>query len=565
MVGRAPQRHRENGHVGVAVLGGGAAAARQTPVLESAALMTIYRSPRPPVEIPATPLADFVLAGAAARGERAALVDSVTGRTLTYADLPGMVDRAAAALARLGLRRGDVCAIFSPNTVEYAVAVLANARLGAIVTTASPLSTRDDLVKQFRDCRARFLFTSPAVAATALDAARDVGIERVFSFGALPGAAPFDELIAVPRETPDVAIDPADVVALPYSSGTTGLPKGVRLSHRNLVANLRQIDACSHLRDGEDTLIGFLPFFHIYGLTVILMLGLRHGATIVVMPRFDLAAYLDLVERHRATVLHVVPPIVVALAKSPMAAGRDFSRVRKLFSGAAPLTAEVVGQCAARTGCPIEQGYGLTETSPATHATSADAAALKPGSVGSLVPNTECRIVDPATRRDAGPGQDGEIWIRGPQVMLGYLNRPDETRATIDEDGWLRTGDIGHADADGDFFVVDRLKELIKYKGCQVPPAELESVLLSHPAVADAAVVAQQDGEAGEIPRAFVVLKGPATADELMAFVAARVAAYKKVRRVDFIDAIPKSPSGKILRRLLRDLPAGAGAAWQQR
>jgi acyl-CoA synthetase (AMP-forming)/AMP-acid ligase II len=239
--------------------------------------------------------------------------------------------------------------------------------------------------------------------------------------------------------------------------------------------------------------------------------------------------------------------------------------VRKLFSGAAPLTAEVVGQCAARTGCPIEQGYGLTETSPATHATSADAAALKPGSVGSLVPNTECRIVDPATRRDAGPGQDGEIWIRGPQVMLGYLNRPDETRATIDEDGWLRTGDIGHADADGDFFVVDRLKELIKYKGCQVPPAELESVLLSHPAVADAAVVAQQDGEAGEIPRAFVVLKGPATADELMAFVAARVAAYKKVRRVDFIDAIPKSPSGKILRRLLRDLPAGAGAAWQQR
>jgi acyl-CoA synthetase (AMP-forming)/AMP-acid ligase II len=177
------------------------------------------------------------------------------------------------------------------------------------------------------------------------------------------------------------------------------------------------------------------------------------------------------------------------------------------------------------------------------------------------VADTECRVVDPVTRRDVECGQDGEIWIRGPQVMLGYLNCPDETRETIDEEGWLHTGDIGHANADGDFFIVDRLKELIKYKGCQVPPAELESVLLSHPAVADAAVVAQKDEEAGEIPRAFVVLKAPATAEELMAFVAVRVAAYKKVRRVDFIDAIPKSPSGKILRRLLRDMPAGAGAA----
>jgi acyl-CoA synthetase (AMP-forming)/AMP-acid ligase II len=522
--------------------------------------MTIYRSARPTVEIPDIPLADCVLARAAERGDRAAFVDSVTGRTVTYGGLPAMVDRAAASLARLGLRRGEVCAIFSPNTVDYAVAVLAIARLGAIVTTASALSTRDDLVKQFTDCRARFLFTAPAVAETALAAARDAGIERVFSFGATPGATPFDELRDTPGTPPRVAIDPLDVVALPYSSGTTGLPKGVQLTHRNLVANLQQVDACDHLGDGEDTLIAFLPFFHIYGLVVIMLLGLRRGATIVVMPRFELSAYLDLVERHRATVLHVVPPVVLALAKSPAAAGRDFSHVRKLFSGAAPLTADVIDQCTARMGCAVEQGYGLTETSPATHATSASVAAAKPGSVGSPVPNTECRIVDPATRRDADPGQDGEIWIRGPQVMLGYLNRPDETRATIDEDGWLHTGDIGHADADGDFFVVDRLKELIKYKGCQVPPAELESVLLSHPAVADAAVVAQQDEEAGEIPRAFVVLKMPATAEELMAFVAERVAPYKKIRRVDFIAAIPKSPSGKILRRLLRDTVAGAGA-----
>jgi acyl-CoA synthetase (AMP-forming)/AMP-acid ligase II len=195
----------------------------------------------------------------------------------------------------------------------------------------------------------------------------------------------------------------------------------------------------------------------------------------------------------------------------------------------------------------------MTEASPATHTTSEESAAIKAGSIGVPVASTECRVVDPATGTDAIPGQDGELWVRGPQVMLGYLNRPDETRATLDLDGWLHTGDIGHADGDGHFFVVDRLKELIKYKAMQIAPAELESVLLSHPAVADAAVVPAKDEEAGEVPRAFVVLKAPATPEELMAFVAQRVAPYKKIRQLDFIDAIPKSPSGKILRRVLRD------------
>jgi acyl-CoA synthetase (AMP-forming)/AMP-acid ligase II len=206
-----------------------------------------------------------------------------------------------------------------------------------------------------------------------------------------------------------------------------------------------------------------------------------------------------------------------------------------------------------RISCVVQQGYGLTETSPVALITSGDPTKIKHGSIGFPVANTECRIVNIETGRDVAPGEDGEIWIRGPQVMRGYFNRPAETRATLDDEGWLHSGDIGHADEDGHFFVVDRLKELIKYKGMQVPPAELESVLLSHPAVADAAVVALHDGECGEIPRAFVVLKGSATADELMAYVAGRVAPYKKVRRLDFIDAIPKSPSGKILRRLLRD------------
>jgi acyl-CoA synthetase (AMP-forming)/AMP-acid ligase II len=522
--------------------------------------MAIYRSPHPPVEIPALPLADFVLARASARGERAALIDAPTGRTITYAQLPGLVDRAAAALARRGIAKGDVCAIFSPNAPEYAIAVLAIARLGAIVTTASPMCTRDDLVRQFGDSRPRILFTSAAVRDTALAAvesfrlkAEATGLAEVISFGTMDGATPFDELLAEPGTPPPVAIEPDDVVALPYSSGTTGLPKGVMLTHRNLIANILQTDGTRHLREGADTLICFLPFFHIYGLVIIMLLGLRSGGTLVVMPRFELERYLDLVERYRATMLHVVPPVVLALAKSPAAGGRDYSSVRKLFSGAAPLGADVINQCTARLDCVLQQGYGLTETSPTTHATSEDPATNKPGSIGVPIANTECRVVDPATGADAAPGEDGEIWIRGPQVMRGYLNCPEATRATIDADGWLHTGDIGHADADGHFFVVDRLKELIKYKGMQIAPAELEAALLSHPAVADAAVVPRQDDAAGEIPHAFVVLKGEASAEELMTFVAARVASYKKIRALEFIDAIPKSPSGKILRRVLRD------------
>src|SRR5262249_32248056 len=273
--------------------------------------MTIYRSPHATVDIPGIPLADFVLARASARGDRPALIDSSTGRTITYAQLTDLVDRAAAALARLGLGRGEVCAIFSPNTPDYAVAVLAVARLGAIVTTASPLSTRDDLIRQFLDSHTRFLFASPAVAATGLEAATAARLERVFTFGAVSGATPFADLLASPGTPPPASIGPHDVVALPYSSGTTGLPKGVRLSHRNLVANLVQMNAASHLRDGGDTLVAFLPFFHIYGLEVILLLGLWSGATIVVMPKFELEPYLDLVERYRATVLHVVPPVVL--------------------------------------------------------------------------------------------------------------------------------------------------------------------------------------------------------------------------------------------------------------
>ncbi len=514
----------------------------------------IYRSPRPAVDIPNMPLADFVLARAHERGNRPALVDSTTGRTITYDQLPDLVDRAAAGFARLGLGKGDVCAVLSPNTPEYPLSMLALARLGAITTTASPLYTKTDLARHLTDSRARILITSTLLAPTWSGVAAECGVEHVITFDRGTNAIPFDELLSAPGTPPPVSIHPTDLVALPYLSGTTGLPKGVMLTHRNLIANILQVNAAGHCLDNRDTTIAFLPFFHIYGMVVVGLLGLWSGSTLIVMPKFDLDSYLDLVERHRATLLHVVPPVVVALAKHPSVDRRDYSSIRKLFSGAAPLGATTIEQCTCRINCVLQQGYGLTETSPATHVTSDDPATNKYGSIGQPVSNTECRVVDPATGADVAPGQDGEIWVRGPQVMRGYFNCPDATSATIDDDHWLHTGDIGHADAEGDFYIVDRLKELIKYKGMQVPPAELEAILLTHPAVADAAVVPLKDDEAGEIPRAFVVLKAPATAGELMAFVAGRVAPYKKIRRLDFIDAIPKSPSGKILRRLLRDV-----------
>jgi acyl-CoA synthetase (AMP-forming)/AMP-acid ligase II len=353
-----------------------------------------------------------------------------------------------------------------------------------------------------------------------------------------------------------VPVDLDDVVVLPYSSGTTGLSKGVMLTHRNLVSNIEQSLAAITLHD-DDAFVAVLPFFHIYGMQVLMNMGLRAGATIVTMPRFDLEQFLSLHQEHQLTRAFVAPPMVVALAKHPIVDNYDLSALRLIFSGAAPLSAELATECGQRLDCEVVQGYGMTELSPVTHAT--PSGMFKPGSVGITIPNTETRIVDPGSGKDLDVDEDGEVWVKGPQVMKGYLNNDKATKATIDDDGWLHTGDIGHVDADGHLYVVDRLKELIKYKGFQVPPAELEALLLTHPQVADAAVIGIPDDEAGEIPAAYVVLKDgqDVSAADIQAFVAGKVASYKQVRQVTFLDAIPKSASGKILRRVLRDQAAG--------
>jgi acyl-CoA synthetase (AMP-forming)/AMP-acid ligase II len=269
------------------------------------------------------------------------------------------------------------------------------------------------------------------------------------------------------------------------------------------------------------------------------------------MPRFDLEDFLRILQEQRITQAFLVPPIVLALAKHPMVDKYDLSSLSFIMSGAAPLDASLERACAARLACDVMQGWGLTETSPVLTTNAGAPQGPRPGSVGVLLPNTELRVVDPATDADLGRNDTGELVARGPQVMKGYLNNPAATAEMLDADGWLRTGDLGHVDDDGYVYVVDRVKELIKYKGLQVAPAELEAVLLAHPEIADAAVVRSPDEEAGEVPKAFVVARTPLEAEEVMAFVAERVAPYKKVRRVEFVDEIPRALSGKILRRVL--------------
>jgi acyl-CoA synthetase (AMP-forming)/AMP-acid ligase II len=520
----------------------------------------VIRSPFPEVEIPDQPLTEFVLARAGEFGDRAALIDAPSGRTISYAELAAAVGAAAAGLAERGFGKGDVFAHYAPNLPEYAVAFHAVATLGGINTTANPLLTAEELERQLRDSGAQMLVTLPEFLDTATAAAEAAGVQEIFTYGPSAGATPFASLLQAGGAPPQVTIDPAeDVVALPYSSGTTGLPKGVMLTHRNLVANICQYLAIQ-MREGERVL-AVLPFFHIYGLLLMMNTPLRRAGTVVTMPRFELAEFLRVIQHYRITRAYVVPPIVLALAKDPLVDRFDLSSLEFVNSGAAPLSAELEAACGTRLGCRMIQGYGLTETSPVTHACSDELAGQMPGTIGPAIPNTECRIVDVASGEDLPQGEPGELLIRGPQVMKGYLNQPEATASTIDSDGWLRTGDIARVDDQGVVRIVDRIKELIKYKGLQVAPAELEGVLLTHPAIADAAVIGISDEQAGEIPKAFVVLSAPLTPEDVTAFVAERVAPYKKIRAVEITDEIPKSPSGKILRRVLIERERTAATA----
>jgi thioester reductase-like protein len=511
----------------------------------------IFRSAEPNISIPEQPLTEIVLQRVTEFADKPAMIDGLTGRMITYRELADSIGRVAAGFAARGLSKGDVVAIYSPNCLEYPIAFQAIASLGGVVSTANPSYTASELAYQLNDAGAKYLLTVPELLERGLEAASQSKVESVFVFGNAAGAIPFSVLLEDCDPVPKVQINPKeDAVALPYSSGTTGLPKGVILTHYNLAANVYQLSTREFI-GSADTIIGLLPFFHSYGLQIFLNYSLYCGVTVVVMPQFDLETFLRLVQQYKITRAHLVPPIVLALAKQPIVDKYDLSSLKIITSGAAPLGHELTKECEQRLNCVVKQVYGLTETSPVTHINPDEQEKIKPGSVGLCLRNTECQIVDIETEKPLGFHEQGELWIRGPQVMKGYLNNPEATAKVIDADGWFHTGDIAYVDEDGYFYIVDRIKELIKYNGYPIAPAELEAVLLSHPAIADAAVIPSPHPTTGEVPKGFVVLNSEATAEEIMEFAAGLVAPHKRIRRLEIVDKIPKSASGKILRRLL--------------
>ena len=431
----------------------------------------VHRSPLPAIDVPSQALPAFLHDRVRALPGKPALIESMTGRSLTYGELWSAVRRTAAGLARRGLRKGDVVAIWSPNALEYPIAVFATMLAGGIVTTINSVYTANELAHQLGDVGARILVASAASADAAHRAARSVGIEAVFVFGHAPALPSFDVLGDGDGDPPDVPVDArADVAAILYSSASTGFPKGVMLTHQNLVANVLQVQTAERM-DASEIVLGVMPLHHIYGFNAVMNLTLSVGATLVLLERFEVQRFLETLEAYGVTTAFLVPPLVRTLASHPLVDRYDVSRLRHVLSAAAPLPEDAAVRCAERIGCEVKQGYGLTETSPSTHYT--PRGRVKLNAVGVALPHTEWKIVDVAARRDLAVGEIGEVWVRGPQVMKGYWNNPEVTRRVIDDQGWLRTGDIGHADGDGYLYVLDRAKDQLKFRGLQYREDEL--------------------------------------------------------------------------------------------
>ena len=520
------------------------------------------RSTFPDIEIPSDNVYDFLF-GSISKEDLAepALVDGTTGATTSFGEMIAQINAVAGALAARGVTTETTVGLLCPNAPAFAIVFHGILRAGAVVTTINSLYTAEEIANQLRDAGATWLITVSALLAGAETAAAEVGIDadHLIVLDGVDGHPSLRELLTEQAPAPTVSFDPATHIAvLPYSSGTTGRPKGVMLTHRNLVANVAQSMATIGI-EGHEVVLAVLPFYHIYGLTVLLNFALKTRSALVTMPRFDLPEFLRIIQDQKCTWVFIAPPIAVALAKHPIVDQYDLSSIKGIFSGAAPLDANLAGAVAKRLDTNVRQGYGMTELSPVSHVIPMARADISLNSIGLALPNLESKLIDPETGAEipqptSGVSEPGELLCKGPNVMVGYLGNEEATRATLEPDGWLHTGDIATVDSDGIFTIVDRLKELIKYKGYQVAPAVLEAVLLTNPKIADAAVIGVPDEDGQEIPKAFVVIQAGSelSEDDVIEFVASKVAPHEKVRRVEFIDVIPKSTSGKILRKDLR-------------
>ena len=510
---------------------------------------------RAAIDIPEIPFGEMLWESAQRFPEKTALV--FQGQKISYRELDGLANCCANALAKVGVKKGDRVALYMTNRPEYVISVYGIARLGAVFTPMNPTYKEGEIEHQLNDAEASVLVVQESLYPLVRTVRPQLeSLKEIIVVGqqAESGTYLFRDLIrqSSPKHPPPATLNwSEDLVALPYSSGTTGLPKGVMLTQQNLVANNIQFISSGRITE-QDTMLLFLPFYHIYGMMLVGG-GLYAGATLVIMEAFDLERSLMLTQQYGVTLYYAVPPILVALDNSARAAQFDCPRLRYIMVGAAPLAPDVAQRVQEKMRVPVLQGYGLTEASPVTHLNPVDQGRIKLDSVGLAVPNQEQKIVDLETgERELGVGEIGELYVKGPHVMKGYWKAPEET-ARVLHDGWLATGDIARMDREGYVYIVDRKKEMIKYKGFAVAPAEVEAVLFQHPAVADCAVIGKPDPEGGEIPKALVILRPgeDVTPEALMEFVESRVAGYKKIREVEFVESIPKTASGKVLRRVL--------------
>ncbi|KAI9249131.1 hypothetical protein BDA99DRAFT_608756 [Phascolomyces articulosus] len=537
--------------------------------------MVVFKSNFPAIPLPDIDVYTFLLSenefNTQYSHDRKVVIDGPTGRSLSYGQVRNLATRMAAGWQdKVGLKKGDIVASFAPNQYDHIVVYLSLLGANVTVTPGNPTYTEAEFTHQISNSGAKALVTVPALLPVLTKVCAKVGIpkERIFLYGEkdVDGYKSVYTLVSDRQILPPLTgiNSKEDVAFICYSSGTTGLAKGVMLTHRNFISQTLLMQGMDDGEEAEkepveDVVLGFLPFFHIFGLTVLCLNTFYKMTPVVVIPRFEIQMFCELIEKYKITLVSIVPPVAVALAKHPIVTKYDLTSVRLLGCGAAPLGKEHIDALALRMPALLKQGYGMTETTSGVITQKSSGGT--PGSIGVLCPNHECKIVDVVTRKELGPDQEGELLMRGPSIMKGYLNN-DKANAETFEGEWMCTGDVALFDSKcQEFFIVDRLKELIKFKGFQVAPAEVEALLMGMTEVADCGVVGIYDtAQATELPRAYVVAQAGVKADDDLAkkitdYVAKNLTNYKQLRGgVRFLDAIPKNASGKIMRRQIREI-----------